>query len=261
MADFNSQRIHQWLIPSDPSENHNRALSQCHKGTGQWFVQGEIFTSFKRQNISFLWLNGIPGCGKTVLCSSIIEDLGREPSSSPFRKLYFYFDFNDPRKQTLESALRSLLWQVATYPESSPRDLQQLYGSCGGGTAQPSIISLIQSFGKALLLNNTVIVIDALDECTTRSALLSWLTQVVSESTGNVQFIVTSRKEQEIEAELGKWLEKDANVPLQQLGVEADIVAYIDDRLRNDPQLQRWRATPEIQDEIEAKLKSGSHGM
>jgi hypothetical protein len=170
-------------------------------------------------------------------------------------------NFNDPRKQTLESALRSLLWQVATYPESSPRDLQQLYGSCGGGTAQPSIISLIQSFGKALLLNNTVIVIDALDECTTRSALLSWLTQVVSESTGNVQFIVTSRKEQEIEAELGKWLEKDANVPLQQLGVEADIVAYIDDRLRNDPQLQRWRATPEIQDEIEAKLKSGSHGM
>jgi hypothetical protein len=182
-------------------------------------------------------------------------------SRSPLRKLYFYFDFNNPRKQTFESALRSLLWQAATYPGSSPRDLQQLYGSCREGTAQPSLSSLIQSFGKALLLNDTAIVIDALDECTTRSVLLSWLTQVVSDNTGNVQFIVTSRKEQEIEAELGKWLEKDANVPLQQLGVEADIGAYISDRLRKDPNLQRWRVTPRIQVEIETKLKSGSHGM
>lgn len=46
MADVNSQRIYQWLSPQDPSDNHSRALLQCHKGTGQWFIQGEIFTSF-----------------------------------------------------------------------------------------------------------------------------------------------------------------------------------------------------------------------
>jgi Cdc6-like AAA superfamily ATPase len=261
IAGIGFQRIYQWLSPPDPSENQNRALEQCHQGTGQWFIQGKIFASFKRQNKSFLWLNGIPGCGKTVLCSSVIEDLGRESSKSLLRKLYFYFDFNDARKQTLESALRSLLWQAANSPGSSLEGLQELYFSCEKGAAQPCIASLSQSLEKALLLDGTAIVIDALDECTTRSALLSWLKQMVRHNIGNVKFIVTSRKEQEIEVKLREWLTEDADVPLQQCVVDTDIGAYVNERLRKDPHLQRWQTTPKIQDEIEAKLRSGAHGM
>lgn len=90
-----------------------------------------------------MWLNGIPGCGKTVLSSSIIEDLQKSSSDALSAILYFYFDFNDIRKQTIDNALRSLVWQAATYTRHLSKDLKQLYVSCGEGKDQPSTQSLV----------------------------------------------------------------------------------------------------------------------
>lgn len=253
--------MRKWLSPQDPSSNHNNAVSLCHGGTGQWLIQGKTFVRFKDGEIPFLWLNGLPGCGKTVLSSSIIEDLEHSSSKLSLRKLYFYFDFNDTRKQTLESALRSLLWQASIYPGASAQVLAQLYDSCGRGGAQPSVTRLSESLGKELLLQDTVIVIDALDECTTRSDLLSWLSRLTRHDTGSVRVIFTSRKDQDIQVGLESWLESSAIVPLQEQIVDEDIGAYVRHRLQNDAQLQRWRGHQRIQSEIEAKLMDGANGM
>lgn len=256
-----SQHMRNWLSPQDPSSNHNNAVSQCHKGTGEWFIQSETFKNFKCGRIPFLWLNGMSGCGKTILCSSVIEDLKHNSSSLSLRVLYFYFDFTDTRKQTLDGALRSLLWQASTYSGSSSRVLEKLYSSCEEGRAQPSTQSLIQDLKEGLLLQNTVTVIDALDESTTRSDLLSWLSSLARHDTGNIRIIVTSRKEQDIEGQLAQWLSNDAIISLQEQIVDTDIGAYVRHRLHLDPQLQRWRNREAVQDEIEARLMDGAHGM
>ena len=69
------EKIERWLSPPDPSTNYNRALQQRQEGTGLWFLQSPMYIQWKTQQNSALWLYGIPGCGKTILSSTIIEDL------------------------------------------------------------------------------------------------------------------------------------------------------------------------------------------
>ncbi|THX46709.1 Pfs, NACHT and ankyrin domain protein [Aureobasidium pullulans] len=71
----NQQReIMQWLSAPDPSIDYHEALEKRHDGTGLWFLESDVFLDWKTRPHSFLWLCGIPGCGKTVLSSSLIQD-------------------------------------------------------------------------------------------------------------------------------------------------------------------------------------------
>ncbi|KAI9465568.1 hypothetical protein BJY52DRAFT_1209520, partial [Lactarius psammicola] len=65
-----------WISPPNPSINHNLARDTHHNGTTTWFAQGNAFDEWKK-NGSLLWIRGNPGSGKSVLCSTIIEDLKR----------------------------------------------------------------------------------------------------------------------------------------------------------------------------------------
>ncbi|TIA44617.1 hypothetical protein D6C79_06209, partial [Aureobasidium pullulans] len=125
--DVRHQQLHNWLSPPDPSTNFNEAILHRHKGTGRWFVEGDLFQFFKESRVPYLWLSGLAGCGKTVLSASIIEDLQQSRLSRSTTLLYFYFDFNDVRKQTLDGLLRSLVWQKYFLSHSSsslPRQLK-----------------------------------------------------------------------------------------------------------------------------------------
>ena len=89
-------KVMRWLSSPDVSINHIRAIKDRHQGTGDWFIKGEDFLRWKAREHFLLWLHGIPGCGKTILSSTIIEELKSGPSACPV--IYFYFDFNDEEK-------------------------------------------------------------------------------------------------------------------------------------------------------------------
>ncbi|KAI9511100.1 hypothetical protein F5148DRAFT_422008 [Russula earlei] len=46
-----------WLLPPDPSINHNTACEIQHPGTAKWFIQGSTFRDWKK-NGSLLWIRG-----------------------------------------------------------------------------------------------------------------------------------------------------------------------------------------------------------
>jgi hypothetical protein len=50
---------------------------------------------------------------------------------------YFYFDFNDPAKQSSGKAIRELLFQAALQANGILHDLERLYQKCGSGQQQP----------------------------------------------------------------------------------------------------------------------------
>ncbi|KAH9988610.1 hypothetical protein BJV77DRAFT_732029 [Russula vinacea] len=101
-----------WLSPPDPSINHNVACKAHHNGTAQWFFQGSIFNQWKSTG-SFLWVHGKPGSGKSILCSSIIQDITALCDGGRASMAYFYFDFKDIDKQKLSNLLPSLLIQLS----------------------------------------------------------------------------------------------------------------------------------------------------
>jgi Cdc6-like AAA superfamily ATPase len=95
-------KIKIWLDPPDPSINRNDGQKQRHQGTGAWFLHSDLYVKWKEaKHHNALWLYGIPGCGKTVLTSTVIKDLEATFSTSSAIMLYFYFDFNDSSNNLL----------------------------------------------------------------------------------------------------------------------------------------------------------------
>ena len=56
--------------------NHEDARRKHESGTGGWLVGGSgVYEGWKGEAGGLLWIWGMPGCGKTIMVSSVIEDV------------------------------------------------------------------------------------------------------------------------------------------------------------------------------------------
>jgi Cdc6-like AAA superfamily ATPase len=255
------REIRDWLSAPDPSTNYENALEKRHEGTGLWFTCGHAFEDWKKQPSSFLWLHGIPGCGKTVLSSTIIEHLHN--STTPAQVLlYFYFDFNDTNKQTLENMLRSLMYQLYLKQPNARGPVNRLWHSTRAGNQQLSKNSLRDVLLVMLSkVTEVSIVLDALDESSTRNDVLTWMRDVLEVKSCTCRTLVTARREEDIESALQCWIRPEDSISIQQDDVKEDIRSYVIHRVRNSEELKRWHKVPEVQDEIETELVNRADGM
>jgi hypothetical protein len=259
--DTRRSRIHRWLSPPDPLINYQKALKQRQHDTGLWFLKGKRYASWKEDAASYLWLHGIPGCGKTILSSTILEDL-LQPSDSGSTNMvvYFYFDFNDVQKQNAEMMLRSLVVQLSDQAVDVPANLAALcYSYAEKG--QPSLDALLQVTRRTIQeLSQVYIMLDALDECMQRAELMEILETIAGWKLKNVHLIMTSRRERDIESTLQTFIEPQDSICLQSEVVDKDIQQYVRQRLSDDKGLHKWNDAT-LREEIEAALMKGSKGM
>ena len=107
------QQIIDWLKVCDPSTNHVEARNRHEPGTGIWFISSSEFTKWRDGQIRSSWLQGIPGAGKTILCSTVIDEIERFCATrSEYCFAYFYFEFSDKKKQIVDCFLRSMIAQL-----------------------------------------------------------------------------------------------------------------------------------------------------
>lgn len=210
-----------------------------------------------------LWLHGLAGCGKTILSSSIIESLqdsaisGNVPSETKV-VLYFYFDFSDTKKQSLDDMLRSLIWQLYFRCRDARQPLESLYVTNSTGRTQPSATKLAAVLAD-MISSEAQAVLDALDECKEREKLLPWIRHVAN--LPKLRLILTSREGYDIKDALGKWISAGDVVEVQNDLINKDICVYIQDRVHNTPGFERWAQRKDVQDEIEEKLMLKADGM
>ncbi|KAL8706555.1 MAG: hypothetical protein Q9201_000428 [Fulgogasparrea decipioides] len=252
--------IKEWLSAPDPSINHTRAYRSRQKSTGLWFLDGETFACWEKQG-SLVWLYGIPGCGKTVLSSAIVEQVNRKhPSASGLAVIYFYFDFNDVSKQKPENMVRSLLLQLSEQSAIAFERLKTLRASCSDASSQPDklTVALVEIIRD---LRETFIVIDALDESGEREQLFNIIKQIRECGSTGSHMLLTSRNIPDIEESLSPLTDPKNRVRLGGESVDPDILAYINERLQNDRGLRRWKSSPDVQDEIRTTLMEKADGM
>jgi len=253
------RRIVNWLKSTDPSTNHESARQKHEPTTGNWLIQSDTFHKWENSTSMSLWINGIPGAGKTVLCSTIIEHVkGLCLHSTDAQIAYFYFDFNDPQKQTIAGMLRSMIVQLCVGKAQLPTQVHEIYNQCNNGNQQPTLQGLINTL-FSLLANSqrTYVIIDALDECSERKQLMTVINQIIKNSSLRVNLLATSRKEQDILEGLQGVI--DIQINLEGDGIDADIDLHIRKCLESDQRLKKWNSL--IKQEILEVLVAGAHGM
>lgn len=253
-----SRGIKMWLSPSDPSINANSARKARCIGTGTWFLESRHFTEWKDGVRQHLWLHGNAGCGKTVLSTTILDHIAQVGN---FTTLFFFFDFSDAAKQKLDDLLRSLVFQLYTLRHETSAPLNDLFGIYGSKERQPDTDALSQCLKEMLQVSSCKVVIlqDALDECSQRSELLRWMKDFVP-TLPNVQFILTSRYENEFQRSLSGWVEERNCRRLDKTSVNGDIHSYINNRL-DGLELERWARSPDFIREVVETISRQADGM
>ncbi|TXC05935.1 hypothetical protein FocTR4_00010783 [Fusarium oxysporum f. sp. cubense] len=259
--------ISRWLNPADPSVDHNKAREACHSGTGQWLLNSPRYLKWKFQMSSFLWLNGNSGRGKTILSSTVIEDI----RNSPFPQLrncailYFYITFTDSKRQSLHAIIRSLISQLYRSRPESRHPITSLHSKCGGGSSQATVEQLKFTFREMLSVGGEVfIVIDALDEYQNRSTRrdepLTWI-KSFRNGPVNTHLLVTSRPEHDIKTSIGTWADSDRIISLITDNVGRDISDYVHDVVTKSTSFRRWHRQKSTQDDIVNTLTAKADGV
>ena len=257
-----------WLAHPDPSEIHNIA-SRARKSTetGRWFLDGAPFQVFIETPRSVLWLHGDSGCGKSILCSAIIDKLrDLRPKKPSLRLAYWYFSVNDASRRSLQNLVRALFTQLCP-ASTAPPALIRLWDANREGREAPqtseSIQTLVQMLGETLVHEVCpifFIVIDALDESneTERADIMDLLQRIVSLDT-DMHILVTSRSNTVGVEQRLQDVVKLFKVVMAHQQADEDILTHITERLRNDEDLIKWSS--DLRKEIEEALATNAAGM
>ena len=157
--------------------DHQRAWRQARKyGTTTWIFSNEAYKQWKRStSSSTLWCTGILGSGKTVLSANIVEDLMlTEPTAVVS---YFFCRHDNVESLKTRTVIGSIARQILEQYET---DVAEKHISFDANALDTHTI--ITCLGQILppIPRKNIIVIDGLDECSTKEAksLLNCLKQL-----------------------------------------------------------------------------------
>jgi hypothetical protein len=250
------RRVMAWLDAPDPVTSHNTARHKHEAGTGSWILGCDSYLHWRQNPGSHLWLHGKAGSGKTVLCSTVIQNLGTyDKTTRDVIMAYFYFSFSEANKQNFDNLLASLVTQLCN---SQPpfKHLEKVYDK----QIKPSRTLLIETLSIACKqYGEVVIVLDALDELpegNERRDVLAYLAELKRTVT-NVKTIVSSRNL----ADIGESVISYGAVPLpiDLAQVNEDIRLYVANQFSSAPRLQSWRS--EMQGRVQETFKVKADGM
>ncbi|RGP69537.1 nacht and ankyrin [Fusarium sporotrichioides] len=239
-SQLHCDKIKSWLRPPDPSINLNHARKLRHKGTGTWLLNKPFFHSWCSGLNRHLWLHGFAGCGKTVLSATILDHLTKTYDELLLR---FYFDFSDGRKQTLDCMLRSLAFQIR--PD------------------QPSTKALSEVVRKMLTEEKDVcVILDALDESTTRDELLRWIEDTGSDpKLHHVRLLYTSRPEPDLQQGILANIGQESCFPIDTQALNEDIRSFVTWQLTEREDFKGRKLSEDLVELIRIRIGEGSDGM
>lgn len=246
-----------WLTTVDYGLQQSDYLARRQPGTGHWLVESEEFQVWLATSGQTLFCPGIPGVGKTILTSIVIDKLESRLRNGPKAGLaYIYCNFQRQEEQSLEHLLASVVKQLAERQSSVLPTVKAVYDRHALSRTKPSleeITGLLQTVATAY--SRVFVVVDALDECQTsgrcRARLISKLFDLQKRHKSNI--FATSRF---IPGVVGHF--KNC-VSLEIRASANDVARYLENHVQELPTLvQKDR---QLQEEITAGIIEAVDGM
>ncbi|KAJ7159103.1 ankyrin repeat-containing domain protein [Mycena crocata] len=222
-------------------------------GTGEWFLQDDRFKEWREATGKILWCQGIPGAGKTVLVSMVVEHLRTDPNCGVAA---IYLHHKEAPANTPSSLLASLWRQLVLGKDISPA-VHRVYQEHRESHTRPSVdddhvilCSVMAEYSQVFIL------VDALDEYPEeqRNVLLRRLTALRPAP----NLIFTSRPHITIR----HVIPHSEIQTLEIRATEGDLCRYVDAEISNSARLSKHVINcPELLEEIETKILRRSDGM
>src|SRR5580700_1858293 len=144
--DQDHQKILVWLTPVNYSPQQSDYLKRRQQGTGQWLLDSAEYQTWLNIGKQTLFCPGIPGAGKTILTSIMVDDLITRFQNDPTVSIaYIYCEFWRKDEQKIDDLLASLLKQLAQGQSSLPDSVKDLYDRHKVKQTRPSLDETLRS--------------------------------------------------------------------------------------------------------------------
>ena len=190
------KEILDWLTKVEYGPKHSDFLSRRQPGTGQWLLDSEQYQTWLKTSAQTLFCPGIPGAGKTILTSIVIDDLNTRFDKDPSIGIAFvYCTFRSQHEHKAEDLLASLLKQLAQGQSPLPDGIKSLYKKHKDKRTKPSSDELSRTlYAVAATYSRVFIIIDALDECGENRSRTKLLTEIFKlQKNSKLNLFATSR--------------------------------------------------------------------
>ncbi|KAJ7706664.1 hypothetical protein B0H17DRAFT_874667, partial [Mycena rosella] len=244
-----------WLSPINFFTRQADIFTVQLPGSGEWLLESDQFKAWSAGVGKILWCPGIPGAGKTVLASVVVNHL-REilAQGGNIGVAAIYLNHKETDVQTPSNILAGI-WRQLAFRKPVSLAVQQLYENHREPRTKPSLenfhevlVSTIAEYSKVYLI------VDALDEYpeTERNILLNNFLNLGQ----TVNLMLTSRPHINIHTTIGS---------VQTLEIRAtarDVRTYVYEQITKSSRLSKHiQSRPDLREEIETKIVDRSDGM
>ncbi|KAH7418714.1 hypothetical protein BKA64DRAFT_565057 [Cadophora sp. MPI-SDFR-AT-0126] len=246
--------ILKWLEHTNPSRNHNRAHELHEEHTGVWTLRSQEWKDWLERRTRCLWIHGIPGAGKTVLASYLIEQLKAKFMDTSGVGYAYYYCYFARKQDEAGPFLRWVISQLCRRARRVPSRLVSLHQQ-GCEPGFPELLACLEA--SLEVFDVAYITVDAVDESMPYRSLLNILRTLGSDDRfRKIQLLVTSREYLDIERIL-----LDFAVPMAMSNslVDQDIQHYVRSELASNRKFSAWPESART--EIEEALTKGAKGM
>lgn len=249
--------ILKWLTPIDYAPQQYDYINRRQPGTSQWLLDSAEFKTWMDTDKQTLLCLGIPGAGKTILTSIVVEFLcKRFQDDLSVGIAYLYCDFRRQDEQKAEDLLASLLKQLTQGLPSLPDTVKSLYDRHTVKGTRPSLDEISKSLQSvAVLYSRVFIIVDALDECRasdgSRARFLAEAFNLQAKCRANL--FATSRLIPEITEKF------DRSISLEIRASAEDVRRYVHSHISRLPSFVGYN--PELQEDIETEIINPADGV
>ncbi|KAI8958962.1 hypothetical protein F5Y11DRAFT_362199 [Daldinia sp. FL1419] len=288
LNDNEKRSILGWLNPGvDMYEFHREQHDKQEDETCEWITKSRGWKQWLNGGAyepdgyrRFIWIYGIPGAGKTVLASFLIDSIAVHCRTTGCA---YYYCHNERNRDETVPFLRWIVWDLSRQIDRFiPKELDRLYQSQGFDreglmSCLAALAGKFKSQGRRMYL-----VVDAVDESKKpRDRLLEVLIRIGTElAFDNVSILMTSREEDDIQTAMSQAT-SNAQIQLPRTVRDSDVLAsvfapytpitmsnsdvmraiqkYVEKSFARNPKFGRWGAS--YKTEVERKLARNARGM